>query len=135
MNMELLRESIKQHEGFRSKPYRDSVGVLTIGYGYNLESGMTRHEASLLMDERIIKSITAAKRMIKGFEKISDARKRVITEMIYQLGPEGFSKFKKTIAFVEAGEHEEAAREMLDSKWARQVPKRAHKLSETYAKG
>ena len=57
-------------------------------------------------------------------------------ECCYQLGVSGFSKFKKTLAYLEAHEFKKAGVEMLDSKWAKQTPNRAKKLSDIvkYAK-
>jgi hypothetical protein len=34
---DIARVQLIRHEGFRSKPYRDTVGKLTIGYGTNLQ--------------------------------------------------------------------------------------------------
>ena len=48
-----LIEYLKQEEGFRSKPYKDSEGVLTIGYGLNLSEGITRAEAEWLLRSRL----------------------------------------------------------------------------------
>ena len=53
----------------------------------------------------------------------------VIMEMCYQLGVTGFSKFKKTILFLQNKQFHDASQEMLDSHWARQTPKRAKELS------
>ena len=50
--------------------------------------------------------------------------------MCYQLGLAGFSKFKKTISYIEKKNYKEASKEMLDSKWAKQTPNRAKKLSK-----
>ena len=50
--------------------------------------------------------------------------------MCYQLGVSGFSKFKKTIYYLETEQYEEASVEMLDSLWAKQTPNRAKELSE-----
>jgi lysozyme len=49
--------------------------------------------------------------------------------MCYQLGLSGFSKFKKTIYYLETQQYDEAADEMLDSLWAKQTPNRAKELS------
>ena len=57
--------------------------------------------------------------------------KSVIVNMCYQLGLSGFSKFKKTIYFLETEQYVEASFEMLDSLWAKQTPNRAKELSET----
>jgi len=45
------------------------------------------------------------------------------------------SKFKKTLGHIEAGEYEEAASEMLNSRWAEQVGRRANTLSEMMRTG
>ena len=50
--------------------------------------------------------------------------------MCYQLGVNGFSKFKKTIYLLETEQYEEASIEMLDSLWAKQTPNRAQELSQ-----
>ena len=57
--------------------------------------------------------------------------KDVVTNMCYQLGLTGFSKFKKTIYLIETEQYEEASIEMLDSLWAKQTHNRAKELSET----
>ena len=56
--------------------------------------------------------------------------KNVVLEMCYQLGVNGFSKFKKTISFLQDRQFEEASVEMLDSLWAKQTPNRAKELSD-----
>ena len=53
--------------------------------------------------------------------------------MCYQLGIRGFSKFKKTIYYLETGQYEEASVEMLDSLWAKQTKGRAKELSNIIA--
>ena len=50
------------------------------------------------------------------------------------MGYEGVSKFKKTLEYMENGQWEFASKEMLDSKWAIQTPKRADELSKLIAK-
>ena len=55
--------------------------------------------------------------------------KDVVMEMCYQLGVGGFSKFKKTIAFLQNKQFIDASQEMLDSLWAKQTPNRAKELS------
>ena len=59
--------------------------------------------------------------------------KKVVINMCYQLGLRGFSKFKKTIYYLETEQYEEASIECLDSLWAKQTPNRAKELSEQLA--
>ena len=54
----------------------------------------------------------------------------VVTEMCYQLGVGGFSKFKKTISYLQNKQFNDASEEMLDSLWAKQTPNRAKELSK-----
>ena len=54
----------------------------------------------------------------------------VVIEMCYQIGVTGVSKFKKTLSYLQEKEWGQASVEMLDSKWAKQTPTRANKLSQ-----
>ena len=129
-----LLSSVKFHEGLELKPYPDSVGVLTIGYGRNLERGITKEEAEFLLLNDLKISKHEAKRM--GFyEGLTDNRKDVIVEMIFNLGLTRFKNFKKTIGYINQANHSAAADEMLDSKWADMVGQRAITLSNKFRAG
>jgi lysozyme len=58
----------------------------------------------------------------------------VVIEMCYQLGVTGFSKFKRTIGFLEEGDYKKASLEMLRSKWAKQTTNRANEMSNRVRK-
>ena len=129
-----LIASVKTHEGLELKPYLDSVGILTVGYGRNLERGITKEEAEFLLLNDLKMSKHEAKRM--GFyEGLTDNRKDVIVEMIFNLGLTRFKNFKKTIGYINQANHSAAADEMLDSKWADQVGQRAITLSNKFRAG
>ena len=127
-----LIKKIKKHEGFRSTVYECTEGYETIGYGFAIKD--------LKLDEDIAELI-----LLRKLEKLQhriastfgwwynspNAVKNVVTNMCYQLGVSGFSKFKKTIYLLETEQYEEASIEMLDSLWAKQTPNRAKELSET----
>ena len=130
MTSELL-EAVKLSEGFRDRVYKDTLGIDTIGYGFAIKD--------LVLDEDISEIILRRKldklvdRVNKRFAWLSDLpieAQDVIYEMCYQLGITGVSKFKKTLAYLENFEYKMASKEMLDSKWARQTPNRAKRLSE-----
>ena len=91
------------------------------------------------MDEDIAEKILIKKleslivRVHKAFPWIARANKQVedvIVEMCYQMGVSGVSKFKKALGALEWGNYQLAADELLDSKWARQTPNRAKRLSD-----
>ena len=49
--------------------------------------------------------------------------------MVFQLGVGGVSKFKKMWKALKQNDYQTASEEMLDSRWAKQTPKRAEELS------
>ena len=57
----------------------------------------------------------------------------IVTEMVFQLGYNGTSKFKKTLGYIKEGSYYQASKEMLDSDWAKQTPERAMSLSKIMA--
>jgi lysozyme len=63
---------------------------------------------------------------VKGLDSVRHA---VLLDMAYNMGVGKLAGFKKTLGHVEAGRYEDAAAEMLNSDWARQVKGRALKLS------
>ena len=129
-----LLSSVKFHEGLELKPYLDSVGVLTIGYGRNLERGITKEEAEMLLLNDLAIS-TKEGESFGFFKDLTDNRQDVIIEMIFNLGLTRFKKFKKTIGYINQANHSAAADEMLDSKWADMVGQRAITLSNKMRAG
>jgi len=129
-------ELIKKHEGLRLKPYRCTAGKLTIGYGRNLEDrGITVEEAETLLYNDLAQLEQDLYERIDFFHTLSPVRQAVLIDMAYNLGIQGLWGFRKTMSHLELGEWEDAAREMLDSKWARQVKGRAKELAEIIRTG
>lgn len=127
------RELIKRHEGLRLKPYRCPAGKLTIGYGRNLEDvGISEEEAEVLLQNDLRRAVETAARCAAEhgvlFETLPEDAKVVLTDMAFNLGFR-LSGFRRMFAALKRGDYEEAAREMLDSLWARQVGERARELS------
>ena len=46
-----MKELLKEQEGLSLTPYKCTAGKLTIGYGYNLEEGISENVANILFDE------------------------------------------------------------------------------------
>ena len=125
-----LVSSIKKHEGLRLKPYKCSAGKLTIGYGRNLDDiGISRSEANDLLLEDIKRAQDAASQF-NWWRNLDGKRQDVVVEMIFNLGLPRFLQFKKAIQALRDQDYDEAADQMLDSKWAKQVGKRAVTLAD-----
>ena len=134
--MKHLVESIRTHEGWRNKAYQDSEDIWTIGYGRNLqELEITKElgEAWLAID---IAQATEAARRFPEFKLLHGARQDVFIEMVFNMGPSRVAGFRLMLAAIRDGDFEEAAIQMLDSKWARQVGKnRSHRLAKQMESG
>ena len=128
--MNLLNQ-IKKHEGFKSSVYECTEGYDTIGYGFAIKDLKLDEDIAELILIRKLATLQERIASVFGwFYNAPEPVKAIITNMCYQLGISGFSKFKKTIYLLETEQYEDASIEMLDSLWAKQTPSRARELSE-----
>jgi lysozyme len=129
------------HEGYRNKAYLCTEGYWTIGYGYNLDAnplklsketllqlknnGCCKHDANdmlILMLQKVEHELAGK---LPWISKLESPRQAVLIDMAYNIGVPRLMGFKKTLAALNRGDYPEAARQMLNSKWAKQVKTRA----------
>jgi len=136
LNKNNLKKQLVKHEGLRLKVYKCTANKLTIGIGRNLEdNGITEQEAMLMLDNDIEKIYSDLNRRFSWFNIMTPNRQEVVINMVFNLGIGGFLKFKNTIHFLASSQYEQAAIEMLESKWASQVGRRAKELSKIMMDG
>lgn len=134
-----LMNLLAYEEGFRSTPYLCSLGYVTVGIGTKLYDvpgadprkfpiKVTRVQAEIWLNEEVdvkFRRIMAREDMGRIYEKLSDDRKVIILSMAYQLGVTSLSNFRNMWRALDKGDWAEAEKQALDSRWARQTPKRA----------
>ena len=131
-----LQSILIKHEGLRLKPYLDTVGKWTVGCGRNLsDNGISEEEAMTMLENDIQTTIKDINNNFDWYTRLNDARRIVIISMVFNMGISRFKGFKKTINLIEDKDYKEAAQEMLNSKWATQVGKRAVELSKMMETG
>jgi len=134
--MQKLKEMLIKHEGLKLKPYHCTAGKLTIGVGRNIEDrGISLTTALQMLDEDIEISVAE---LIKNFPRyitLSENRKMVLIDMCFNLGWPRLRGFKKMFAALEVEDYNEAANQMLDSNWAKQVGQRAKTLEAMMRQG
>ena len=131
----LLRRDLIKHEGFRSKPYKDSVGVTTIGVGWNLDAnGLPERMLWELLELGIDNATGTLDGIWAQWRNLDDVRQRVLVNMAFNLGPR-IGNFKKFLFALGQRDYKQAAKEMLDSTWARQVGPRAIELAKEMETG
>ena len=124
-------EMLLGEEGFRPRPYQDHLGNWTFGHGL---TWISESESMAIVMRRIpmmLRELTGTYPWLDGDMPIEVAM--VMLHMSYQLGLAGLGRFTKTLDHLENKRFLMASHEMLDSKWARQTPERAKRLSDRIA--
>lgn len=132
---ERLLADLREDEGRKPRMYTDPVGVSSIGYGHNLQDGppLSQRAMDQILDDDLADAETRCER-IPEYRTLDDVRKTVLLNMAFNLGLGGF-RFPLMFEALRRRDYETAAREMRDSKWARQVGARAERLAEMMRTG
>lgn len=134
-NDKILLASIREHEGFSATPYRCSAGYLTIGYGTNLDAGITYSQAEALVAEHLRVDMAWLVDTYPWMDQLSPQRQRAFVEMLYQLGSRTFRKFAPTLEYAQRGEWETVCARLRKTKWARQTPVRVEHVCKLLMAG
>jgi lysozyme len=125
---DVFRNYIKKNEGCRLFLYKCTSGKLTIGWGHNIQDlGISQAIANILFEEDYQRAFRQVADLIPNFMILNDARQLVLLDMIFNLGINGLSTFKKMLQAIKEENFEKAAKEILDSKYAKQCPNRANR--------
>ncbi|MFT7541475.1 MAG: lysozyme [Gammaproteobacteria bacterium] len=146
MDRTTLKNFIAEAQGRRLACYQNGEGIPCIGVGVNLleernaqridvlgrvignlragREELTEREVDWLLDGDIEQAIQDAQHLIANFDELDPVRQMVLVDMTFNLGRQRFAGFKRLRAAIIAGRFEEAANEMVDSLWFRQVKSR-----------
>ena len=139
--MTALRDQLMRDEGFRAKPYTDSTGHVSIGYGRNLAAkGISRAEAAFMLEHDITEARAEVDANLAWSGALDDARRDVLVNMAFNMGigawgGAGLLGFVAMLTACERGDYDRASAEMMDSTWATQVGPRAHRLARQMQTG
>ena len=150
-------DKLIDHEGMVLTVYKDSLGIDTVGIGRNLKDrGISKEELEYMdipnMDAVYEHGISEADarylamndikivenelcRIHPCVEDLDAVRQLVLMDMAFNMGVPRLSKFKKMWNAIHEGQFETASLEMMDSRWARQVGRRAGILSKAMKTG
>jgi lysozyme len=143
---ETLREMLRRNEGVRAKAYADSLGIPTIGVGFNLRrpdararieavganyvdimarrSTLTAGQIDALLDQDIGDCLADLRKLFENFEGMPEAVRLVLVDMRFQLGPAGLRGFRNTLRAFRDRRWKDAAAGMRASLAYRQTPVR-----------
>ena len=141
MDIEKLREQLEVDEGCEYKIYNDHLGYATFGIGHLIKESDDEYGQSLgsaVSPERVIEAFESdiqsvlqdCNTLYPDFDDLPEEAQQVIANMMFNLGRPRLSKFAGMKRGVDARDWEQAADEMVDSNWYRQVTNRADRLVE-----
>jgi lysozyme len=131
MTVTNILEQLKRDEGLKLKPYKDTVGKTTIGIGRNLDDvGISEDEAIILLHNDLAKAAGQIRAALPWADQLGPIRGSVLGNMAFNMGIAGLLNFHKFLTALRLGNYDQAATEMLDSKWASQVGARAQRLAQ-----
>ena len=127
--MESHEDMLIRHEGIRSTPYIDSVGVQTIGIGHNLHKPLSHAAIMQIFRDDLADARNDCLHAFPWFSDLDEDRQGVLVNMCFNLGLTRLQGFYKFLGAVERGDYATATTEMLDSLWSKQVKGRARELA------
>jgi len=136
-HLEQFIEDIKRHEGYRDVVYLDTEDNPTGGWGHHFRVGskIPKRVSEIFLEADIAYAVNSFYRIDKKLQdKLDPVRRYVICNMIFNLGLSGVLGFKKMWTAIKKEDFDEAAGQILDSGYARQVGRRAielHNLMKT----
>tara|TARA_Y100000114_G_scaffold24979_1_gene20719 strand:+ start:1008 stop:1448 length:441 start_codon:yes stop_codon:yes gene_type:complete len=141
MNIIKLREEIEIDEGCKYEIYLDHLGLPTFGIGHLVIDKDPEHGQPVgteISEERVSECfakdveivIADCEELYPDFYDLPEEVQLIIANMMFNMGRPRLSKFKGMKAGVDSRDWQQAADEMVDSVWYRQVPNRAERLVE-----
>lgn len=131
-----FRKDLIASEGYRTKPYTDAVGKLTVGVGFNLtDRGLPKDIIEELLRRDMETALVDCRQLLTSFDSLSHSRQRALGEMAFNLGRARLAGFRDMLGAIEHADFDRAAREALSSTWASQVGPRAQRIARALREG
>jgi lysozyme len=121
MNLDALKAHLRRSEGFRARPYLDTKGFWTCGFGHLLPRNVTRQEldemcwspeyAEAVLDKDVANAIHEAG-AFPWWITLDPVRQAAVVEILFNVGRSKFKRFVKMIAALQNREYQKAAREL-----------------------
>jgi|TARA_R100000030_G_scaffold49278_1_gene37235 lysozyme len=145
MDLDKLQKELAEDEGCKYEIYNDHLGYATFGighlvtdsdleYGQEIGTEVSKERVDECFKADIEITIKDCNILYSNFNDIPEEAQLILANMMFNLGRPRLSKFLKLKAAVDDEDWMEASVQMMDSKWAKQVPNRAKRLCERMEK-
>lgn len=135
-----LHHEISRDEGVMHTVYLDHLSLKTCGIGHLCIEGkdpefdqpvgtpVSKERVAELFQDDMRSVLLDCERLYSNFYDLPEDAQHVVANMMFNLGLPRLRKFKNMKKAVDAGDYQQAALEMCDSKWYSQVKNRADRL-------
>ena len=145
MDLDKLQKELAEDEGCKYEIYNDHLGYATFGighlvtdsdleYGQEIGTEVSKERVDECFKADIKITIEDCNILYSNFNDIPEEAQLILANMMFNLGRPRLSRFLNLKAAVDNEDWMEASVEMMDSKWAKQVPNRAKRLCERMEK-
>ena len=133
---ENIKQMVIANEGWKTKPYKDTRGYWTVGVGHLInpkspktlpkewDRELTNEEVRQLFETDFDAHLKQAQKT-PGWDKANEAGKAGLVDLTYNMGGWWYTKFVKAAALLKEGNFKDAALELKNSDWYKQVGGRA----------
>ena len=139
MNIEQLREELKEDEGCKYEIYLDHLGLPTHGIGHLITEWDEEYEKPVgtpVSEDRVNNcfqtdvhgTVEECKKLFDNFDDLPEDVQLILCNMMFNMGRPRLSKFVKFRAAIDNNDWLECATQMEDSRWHKQVTNRANRL-------
>ena len=145
VNIDNVKSLLKRHEGYRNVPYKDTAGKTTVGWGHNMDANPLPHDMQIYLDangcllpehcERLLDAdigvaVDSCKKLYPKFDSLPDDVQDVCIDWMFNVGIGTARKFIHFNLYINQGDWEAAAMELVNSLWCGQVKSRCDALVE-----
>lgn len=145
MDIDKLRKELTEDEGCVFEIYLDHLGYSTFGighlvkesdpeYGQDVGTPVDKLRIHDCFEQDIQIVIDDCKKLYNKFDEYPEDVQRTLANMMFNMGYTRLSKFKNMKKALDNKDFKQTSIEMMDSRWANQVPNRANRLIERMGK-
>ena len=121
---ENILKYLKSWEKFRSKPYDDGEGNITVGYGFNLphllkkyKKGITEEQADKEFAGVVNTFVPQFRKLTPNFDSLNNNQRDALFSLYYNAGADTYMKSPMLFKYLKEGDFDKAVKEINHDEW------------------
>lgn len=121
---ENILKYLKSWEKFRSKPYDDGEGNITVGYGFNLphllkkyKKGITEEQADKEFAGVVNTFVPEFRKLTPDFDSLNNNQRDALFSLYYNAGADTYMKSPMLFKYLKEGDFDKAVKEINHDEW------------------